>query len=651
MRRTADDGGVPTANAEAKALLPTGELPAFLLDDGRVVAALVGGVSGTFVLLALSLHFGLGAYAVQLHFSEVAAAFGAACMLGGASVARLIAICSRVSVPGGLKSSGTAICVLSVALISALTNLLLAFLPTPVIDDVVVGKPHYPMRWAQWIVLSFMLMFVIEAVDAVSIIRPLSVAATQGMCTTAGLLLPLARGPLTWALLLIFGGLGYVLVFQRMHARKRKVAHYAQLRRTLGGLTPYEAYVKRQADMGLELLRGCAWTWSIILVEYLVSVVVYAQNANDRSPDWSFIVECALDVISKLMYASSVHELVATETAETAAERLHELHERVHDLWALSSDVFVSATAHVHHGLLSGGHSAAEGRGGELNFWAIASSSVVRLVGEASAVEWLAGTNVPLAVPVDGVTELPLPIVEAARAVSAQLRGASLPVCGGLASLVSHAWRALLVNEQARRRGQSGRGVPPIALSRTSGRTPRAARERLGEPIVFICLLVNAGKDVANRGNGRAGSGTPSGAASGAASGTASGRGSGAGSGDVDVRLCEVRASLGTVPKGSERKPPAQPSPTRPSGGLPGLAHALQPLEPLELLLVVRDMTGAAGAHEAPSSAGARERVRGEGERRSSRPVPITGPAVAVASAQQPMAPTDKVHPTCASAS
>lgn len=157
-----------------------------------------------------------------------------------------------------------------------------------------------------------MLMFIVEAIDATSVHRPLAVASTQGMCVIAGLLLPLSRGPLAWTLLLLFGAMGYGLVFQRVHARRLKVEQFASLRGALGGWSPNHSYGLTQAQVGLDLLHVCAWTWSLIFVEFLVSSVVHSQRGTytylasglgelGDSTDWGFVVECALDVIAKLM--------------------------------------------------------------------------------------------------------------------------------------------------------------------------------------------------------------------------------------------------------------------------------------------------------------------------------------------------------------
>lgn len=358
----------PSSNSagEAKTLLPSTESITFLLDEPRVVTALVGGCTFTFLLLVVIVQSAFPDDRLQLPLIESTAAFGAACMLGGASVARSIALFTRRGMPG-THFSGTSVAVLAVAVLSAITNLLLAFMPTPVLLDPISHKPHHMMRWCarnaryrragrynalrlahaailaslacrlphgtvlntpaaavpnptdarrfsaclsrrvQWIVLSFMLMFIVEAIDATSIHRPLAVASTQGMCVIAGLLLPLARGPLAWTLLLLFGAMGYGLVFQRVHARRLKVEQLTSLCGAFGGWSHNHSYSLMQTQVGLDLLHVCAWTWSLIFVEFLVSSVVHAQRGaflafdEQSSRDWGFVVECGLDVIAKLM--------------------------------------------------------------------------------------------------------------------------------------------------------------------------------------------------------------------------------------------------------------------------------------------------------------------------------------------------------------
>lgn len=251
-------------------------------------------------------------------------------------------------------------------------------------------------------------------------------------------------------------------------------------------------------------------------------------------------------------YASTVHERVAIAPSESADARLRELHGRVSELWALSSDVFIASAAEVPRSyFMAAPRDAAGAALPELHLWAIASSSASRLIGEAEAKEWRAGANFTLA---RNAAPVPAPVGERlsgeaavrapaaaakARELAALLHDNSPVTCDGLLGIITHAWRELLRAEQARQRELRKTTAEamvaadkPAAQKAGAGASaqgkPAPSRQRLGASFLFTCILIATPRDDDDD-------------AGGSADGDAA----------TVVRVCEVNASLSATASAS----------------------------------------------------------------------------------------------------
>jgi hypothetical protein len=256
---------------------------------------------------------------------------------------------------------------------------------------------------------------------------------------------------------------------------------------------------------------------------------------------------------------------------------MRDLHGRVSELWALSTDVFIASAADVPRAYLSSSSpGAAEGfvKLPELRFWAIASSAVPQLVGEEQARDWLEGgyymmaragaENAVVAVGVSDVSAERDSETAALVREHAQRMGEDLPVvCDGLLGLLSHAWRELLRAEQ--RESVRVLRSPSVAASTVLAHVSRKAgsRKRVGRSQTFKCILIVE----------------PDEAKAGSAPTVA----------EPCVRVCEVKASLMTKGEGGEDMDKALAAAAR----APKRRMSLFPTEtqPREVMVVVRDVT------------------------------------------------------------
>ncbi len=213
----------------------------------------------------------------QLTGSQKQAPMIAANLLGASIVATLLPYAVR----GKTKHfSGIIVCALTVQCTALVTDLMLAYYPTPVFIDPVCGTRVYLLRWCEWTPLAFVMTFLAEscktkgksnlskmtsffgtvngaddhyhtdhpgissnntaqAVDngptekvpkAMAYSRQVTreflapayrLAWTQGLSTFCGLLFPFCPGIKSWSIVLIISCLLYFAMFYRLHERQR----------------------------------------------------------------------------------------------------------------------------------------------------------------------------------------------------------------------------------------------------------------------------------------------------------------------------------------------------------------------------------------------------------------------------------------------
>lgn len=366
----------------------------FILDDPNVVGTLVSVAVFLFIALILTFRFSHPGECRYLPPVERLVAVAAGAMLLASFGVRVLSMIARARVRTTTSFSGTGVAVLTVNAISCATNFLLAFDCTLVMEDLVIGRKFYMTRWASWVVLAGVLMFIVEAlaVSSGSSDRPSAVAIVQSMCTLAGLLLPFAHRAMTWALLILFGVCGYGIVYQRLFVLTRERDTLTIVLETSGHTELWSArsFDLKRLEIAVGLLKVCAFTWTLILIEWFVSsgmyVVLRQHPSAASSTDWCFVAECCLDLAAKLMYASYLHEVADQAPAEFAQERANSLRCRMGSVWSACGDVII----------LTARETQAYSTASTQRAYSLVSRSLESLIGSDDARKWIGGFSHPL---------------------------------------------------------------------------------------------------------------------------------------------------------------------------------------------------------------------------------------------------------------
>ena len=258
--------------------------------------------------------------------------------------------------------------VLVVKLCSAATNFALCVAPSPVIVDPITGRPNAMLRWAEWVVLSFTMTFLVEALDASQLRQPILTALSQSGSTLCGMLLPLCGQNTTWPACLVVSFLLYGYMFVRERAKQREFKRARQL-------LPADSYALRKAGLGAWMLSLCLGMWTLFVVIWLADVLYWSRGSARGGTDFAFIADCVIDMLTKMLYSSFIHEKADAELVLFQQERLLAEDERVRVVWASVFDVLV-VTQRVGSNLVS-----------------VSSPSVRTLVGEAEAGRWEQGVQ------------------------------------------------------------------------------------------------------------------------------------------------------------------------------------------------------------------------------------------------------------------
>ena len=88
--------------------------------------------------------------------------------------------------------------ILTVKVLSTMTNFVIYFYPTPFNVDPMTGAQNCMMRWAEWTVLAFTMTYIVESIDSSDLRTTFLSAGSQSLSTFCGLLLPLCPRKLWW---------------------------------------------------------------------------------------------------------------------------------------------------------------------------------------------------------------------------------------------------------------------------------------------------------------------------------------------------------------------------------------------------------------------------------------------------------------------
>ena len=109
-----------------------------------------------------------------------------------------------------------------VKFLSMITNVCLFAFPTPSIIDAVSGRQFVMLRWVEWVTLSFVMTFVVEAIDSTSLRGPALCAISQLLSTSCGMLMPLAPSLFWWKVVFAVSCMLFTYLFRRLWLKEAR---------------------------------------------------------------------------------------------------------------------------------------------------------------------------------------------------------------------------------------------------------------------------------------------------------------------------------------------------------------------------------------------------------------------------------------------
>ena len=289
-----------------------------------------------------------------------------------------------------------------------ITNMWIFAFPTPSVIDAVSGRQFVMIRWVEWVTLSFVMTFVVEAIDSTSLRGPALCAASQFLSTFCGMLMPLAASLFWWKVIFCTSCLLFGYLFRRLWLKE---ALLRERRRTL----PAGCLELRLAELSQTLFRQCVGIWMVFPLTFIFNLclhnLVHAPQAHallgagldwsglgrrakaapspsgEIGTDYAMIIDCVVDMVSKLLYASAIEEAADAEPVLVSQDRFDRVDERMRIVWKDASDVIL-----LSHRVGGGSHTVA----------AVASPSVSSLLdieGDAqsrASESWQAGVQLNL---------------------------------------------------------------------------------------------------------------------------------------------------------------------------------------------------------------------------------------------------------------
>jgi len=265
-------------------------------------------------------------------------------------------------------SSGVFVGALVIQSIAIFTDVMMAFVPVPVMIDPVSGSRVFLLRWSEWAPLAFMMTFMTEASDSphsqqrsISThddLSPVSEqssldgklrakkiaeiaiqnASCQSLSTLCGWFFPFCPGTKSWLLLLFVSSALFLHLFYRIQIRTRA---FAQLTK---GESVDDIEMYQWAKLSLKLLYICTVMWSLLVILFMFysfGPLYFTQLSSKEGGSLTMCFECAFDVLSKalfLLIIVDVHDNTF-DPGSRAQRRLEELRQMMGVVWYNSSDV------------------------------------------------------------------------------------------------------------------------------------------------------------------------------------------------------------------------------------------------------------------------------------------------------------------------
>ena len=300
----------------------------------------------------------------------------AATLLGASVVGSLIPFFMRRKAK---VLSGVMVCATTVQIIALVTDLMLAFFPTPVFLDPVCGTRVYLLRWCEWTPLAFLMTFLAESCrleentntgklnsfftavkqngtsenntqssegdrmpkksDVKGSSRQVTkeflspaylLAWCQGLSTSVGILFPFCSGLISWTILLVISCFLYFAMFYRLHYRT------ISFRRMKKPKSVGEQEMYDWARLSLGLLRVCTALWTALVLAYFVYTigpVLFPRNKFLNTAGLTMVCESSFDVLFK-----SIYLLIITDSHDTIFDQSLRVERRLEEMSQVSWD-------------------------------------------------------------------------------------------------------------------------------------------------------------------------------------------------------------------------------------------------------------------------------------------------------------------------
>mmetsp|Transcript_28589 Transcript_28589/g.76999 ORF Transcript_28589/g.76999 Transcript_28589/m.76999 type:complete len:532 (-) Transcript_28589:552-2147(-) len=197
------------------------------------------------------------------------------------------------------------------------------------------------VRWCEWGTLGFLMTFVVEAISAQALAEPLSLGVFIGFACTCGYIFPLCTNPYVWTAMMLLCCGSYLPLYPR-YFRRRRIYNESLAQR----VSPSDVGTIVADKVAHQLSLCCLVMWTVITADFFITWALGRARGDafktgaDRA-QWPFLLDCALDVTAKLLYAGVVSKAHAHVPAE--AERQQELwiREAMDAVWAGAQDTVI----------------------------------------------------------------------------------------------------------------------------------------------------------------------------------------------------------------------------------------------------------------------------------------------------------------------
>lgn len=242
------------------------------------------------------------------------------------------------------KPSGVVIAGFCVIIIAIVTNLLLAFAPTPVLRDPVTGVRCFVMRWCEWIPLSGMMTYMSEGVDHSDkkngISGEVSNSLLQLISTLCGLIFPFCQDIETWSFVCTISMVTYLNMFYRLNKK------LVLLRNEPRGVTVVEKENYNRRYFAANLLQVCTIIWTVLVVLFMVNAACHLLLPEDHmfyNDSFSMLFDTIFDVLAKGFYLNVIQDVHKTvfDSDARVERQFEELRKLMKVLWDSTSDVII----------------------------------------------------------------------------------------------------------------------------------------------------------------------------------------------------------------------------------------------------------------------------------------------------------------------